>query len=259
MKLSWYGTASLVLESDGYKIAVDPFLTIPLKESYCRRRLHAIKYRAVDAVLVTHGHFDHILDIPRLYKNSDKEIYATSTPCKTLYRRGVPRENLHPIKPGATLQLGPFTVRVYQGRHCRYDAGVMLKTIFKKETVLNLGRLYQLIRLHRLYEENGESLFYEIEVEGKRLQLMGSMGLDVATRYPTEADVLILPFQGTSSPARTVAPIIARLRPKSVYLDHYDDTFPPMSSKINTVDFTARLQKGGIPAAALKYGKIYEI
>ena len=259
MKLSWYGTASIMLESEGYRIAVDPFLTIPLHETTCRRKLHAVKYRTADAVLVTHGHFDHILDIPKLYHNSDKEIYATKTPCKTLLLRGVPREQLHVIAPGMTFTLGGFTIRVYQGRHCRFDAGVMLKTIFKKDTFLHPKRLIELVRLNRRYEENGETLFYEIEAEGKRIHLMGSMGLDLDTMYPTGADVLILPFQGTSCPARTVAPIITKLDPKMIYLDHYDDAFPPMSSHIDTLDFTASLLHNGVPAAAMKFGKVYEI
>ena len=259
MKLSWHGTASILLESEGYRIAFDPFLTIPLHETTCRRKLHAIKYRTADSVLVTHGHFDHILDIPRLYQKSDTLIYATSAPCKTLMKRGMEREQLRVIIPGATFQLGNFTIRVYQGRHCRFDLGIMLKTIFKWDTFLYPKRLYELIKLNRLYAENGETLFYEIEAEGKRIQLLGSMGLDINTAYPTGADVLILPFQGTSDPARTVVPIINKLQPKRIYLDNYDNTFPPMTRHIDTVGFTAKLMRSGIPAAALKRGKVYEI
>lgn len=259
MKISWYGTASILLESDGYRIAVDPFLTIPLHETLCRRKLHAVKYRTADAVLVTHGHFDHILDIPKLYRDSDVKIHATKTPCKMLLLRGVEKDQLRVIAPGMTFTLGGFTIRVYRGRHCRFDAGIMLKTVFKKDTILHPKRLVELIRLNRRYEENGETLFYEIEAEGKRIHLMGSMGLDLNTIYPTEADVLILPFQGTSCPARTVAPIITKLRPKMIYLDHYDDAFPPMTSHIDTLGFTASLMHNGVPAAALKFGKVYEI
>jgi L-ascorbate metabolism protein UlaG (beta-lactamase superfamily) len=259
MKLSWHGTASILLESDGYRIAFDPFLTIPLHETTCRRKLHAIKYRTAKSVLVTHGHFDHIMDIPRLYKDSDTLIYATSTPCKTLMKRSMEREQLRVIIPGATFKLGNFTIRVYQGRHCRFDVGIILKTLFKPDSFLHLKRLMELVKLNRIYAENGETLFYEIEAEGKRIQLLGSMGLDLDTVYPTGADVLILPFQGTSNPARTVVPIINRLRPKRVCLDHYDNTFPPMSSHVDTVNFTARLLRCGIPAAALKRGKVYEI
>lgn len=259
MKLSWYGTASVMLESDGYRLLFDPFLGIPIQDSLCRRKLRAVKLRTADAVLVTHGHFDHILDIPRLYKGSDIKVYATKTPCRTLIAHGLPKENLTLISPGVSFKLGNFTIHVYQGRHCRFDLGVMVKTIFKKETLLHTKRLYELIKLNRRFEENGETLFYEIEAEGKRIQLMGSMGTDIDTLYPTGADVLILPFQGTGDPSRTVRPIIEKLRPKSIYLDHYDDTFPPMSSQIGTAIFSYRQTQSGIPTMAMKFGKVYEI
>ncbi|WP_407384003.1 MBL fold metallo-hydrolase [Ruminococcus sp.] len=259
MKLSWYGTAAVMLESEGSRIVFDPFLGLPLKDALCRRELAAIRYRTADAVLVTHGHFDHILDIPSLYRDSDVLIYATKTPCHTLLAHGVNKDKLQLIAPGSAVSIGSFRITAYQGRHCRFDLGVILKTVLKKDTLLHPQRLIELLQLNRRYPENGETLLYEIEAEGKRIQLTGSMGLDADTRYPTNADVLILPFQGTGDPAATVMPIIRQLKPKAVYLDHYDDAFPPLSSRINTLRFTSKLLFGGLPAAAMKYGKVYEI
>ena len=88
---------------------------------------------------------------------------------------------------------------------------------------------------------------------------MGSMGLDIDTLYPTAADVLILPFQGTGDPARSVQPIINKIQPKSIFLDHYDDSFPPMSSRIDTDLFAYRTSKEGVPTQAMEFGKVYEI
>lgn len=259
MKISWYGTASVVMESGNCRIVFDPFLGIPMHESLCRRKLHAAKYRTADAVFVTHGHFDHILDIPKLYKNTDVKIFATKTPCKTLMENGMERDKLQMIAPGVSFTLGDFKITAYQGRHCRYDVGVILKTALKKDTLLHLKRICELMRINRRYAENGETLFFEIEAEGKRIQLMGSMGTDIDTEYPTGADVLILPFQGTFDPAAAVAPIIMKLQPKMILLDHYDDSFPPLSSHIDTVSFTSKLMREGLPAAAMKFGKVYEI
>ena len=75
MKLSWYGTAAVMLESEGYRIVFDPFLGIPLHESLCRRRLHAVKYRTADAVLVTHGHFDHVGAVSAVAEETGAAVY----------------------------------------------------------------------------------------------------------------------------------------------------------------------------------------
>ena len=259
MKLRWYGTASVMIESNGFRLAADPFLGIPIEENRFRRQLRAIPFRGADAVLVTHGHFDHILDLPRLYNDSFIEIYATATPCHTLMDKGIKLNRLHWIEPNQTLEIGDFSVKVYQGRHCRFDIGVVCKTLFKAETFRHPKRLIQLLKLNGEYPENGETVFYEITVEGKHIQLMGSMGLDPAVDYPTGADALILPFQGTGCPAKTVAPIIKRLQPKAIFLDHYDDAFPPMSDHVATAEFAAYMTANGVPTAAMLRGKTYEI
>ncbi len=259
MKLSWYGTAAIMLESEGYRILFDPFLGMPLYDAPTRREQLQTVFRSADAVLVTHGHFDHIHDIPTLYRDSDIPVYATKTPCGTLRRSGVGESVLRQISPGDSFSLGSFRVSVYQGRHCRFDFGVVMKTLFKRDTLRRPKRLIQLWRLNKRFEENGETLFYEIEAEGKRVQLMGSMGMDAHTDYPSGADALVLPFQGTSDPCATVRPMIDRLRPKSIYLDHYDDAFPPLSSQIETSGFVAEMRGRGITAFAMEKGSVYEL
>ena len=259
MKLRWCGTAAVMLESDGYRIVFDPFLGMPLaRKPFERERLTAV-FRTADAVLVTHGHFDHIHDIPELYHNSDIEIYATDTPCKTLRAHGVDPDKLRLIAPGDSLALNGFRIQVYQGRHCRFDLGVVKQTLCKADTLRHPKRLLELWRLNKQYDENGETLFYEIEAEGKRIQLMGSMGMDLSTEYPLSADALILPFQGTGDPSATVAPIVDKLQPRRIYLDHYDDAFPPLSSQIATSGFVGRMFRQGIPCVAMKQGREYII
>ena len=109
------------------------------------------------------------------------------------------------------LSIGPFEIAVYQGRHCRFDFGVAKQTLLRKSTVKHLRDLLRLWRLNKDFPENGETAFYEIHAGGKRLHLMGSMGMDETVDYPAAADALILPFQGTGDPAKTVAPIIEAL------------------------------------------------
>ena len=223
------------------------------------KAIRTAAFCSADSVIVTHGHFDHIYDIPELYKDSDTKIYTSKTPCETLKSHGLAEDKTVLIAPGDELSLGAFKIRVYQGRHCKFDFGVARKTIIKGDTVRNPKRLLELWKLNNSYPENEETLFFEISAEGKRVQLMGSMGMDTDSDYPTHADVLILPFQGTGDPAQTVRPIIEKLKPRSIYLDHYDDAFPPLSSQIPTAGFAKRMTDQGLPTVALRQGREYII
>jgi L-ascorbate metabolism protein UlaG (beta-lactamase superfamily) len=261
MEIRWHGTAALTIRRDGYTVAVDPFVGMPIGETdevrYGGER--ARLFKEADAVLVTHGHFDHIYDIPALYRDADTPIYATETPIATLTALGMNRGRLHLITPPQEFILGGMTVRACQGRHCTFDLAVILKTIFRRLTWRHPATLARLLRLNKAYPENLETLFYEIEADGKRVQLMGSMGLDDDTVYPTGADLLILPFQGTGDPAKTVRPLVERLRPKRIVLDHYDDAFPPMSAQIETEKYEKECTAAGTPCEAMKTDRVYQI
>ena len=200
MTLQWYGTAALLLRENDTVIAFDPFGGIPLTCSHPEKESvpHAEAFRTAHDVFVTHGHFDHILQIPSLYASADTVIHATVTPCATLLRQGLPKRQLRTVAPGQTVTAGDFTLRLYQGRHCVFDVPIIVQTVLRSSLWLHLPHMLRLLRWNRRYPENGEILLYEITANGKRVQIMGSMGLDAHTDYPTGADVLVLPCQGRS-------------------------------------------------------------
>lgn len=258
MKITWYGAASLMMREGDEAIAFDPFFGMSVgcfadKEPV---PLPREDFRPVTDVFVTHGHFDHIFHIPRLWEGSGFRIHCTPAPRKTLLRRGIPPERFVPANPGRTDRVASFAVTGYQSRHCRYDFPIILKTVFRTGFFRHPVHLLRLVVELLRCPEKGEILMYEVSCGGKRVQVLGSLGLDRKTDYPTGADLLILPFQGRSDLEEYALGIVRRLKPRAVLLDHYDDAFPPVSDEIATEEFVKILgEREHIPCRAMEKGR----
>lgn len=114
MQLTWYGTAALILREGDAAIAFDPFCGIPVHGlSQPERELpYEEELRSVKDVFITHGQFDHIVHIPRIYKDVPLNLRCTHAPRETLIRNGVRSECIREICPGVSEKAGPFTVTV---------------------------------------------------------------------------------------------------------------------------------------------------
>lgn len=259
MQLKWYGTAALILKEDDTSIAFDPFCGLELHESLHSKSLSPgeQEFRKIENVFITHGHFDHIARIPAIYKKASLKLRCTQTPYNTMLRKGIRPDQMQVIRPGERIDVGPFTVTAYQSRHCRFDLPLIVKTLFRPKFFSHPVHLVHLLKMLLIYPENKEILLYEILCADKRIQIMGSLNLSADVKYPIGADMLILPFQGRSDLEKFGLDIVRRLKPKKVFLDHYDDSFPPISDKISTKKFENILrEQEKIPCRALEKGEI---
>ena len=71
-KLTWYGHAALGLETDGYKILVDPFLEGNPAASITPDSVEA------DFILISHGHGDHLGDTVAIAKRTGATIISVN-------------------------------------------------------------------------------------------------------------------------------------------------------------------------------------
>ena len=261
MKITWTTTASLIIKSGDCTLAFDPFMEMPLGKSINEpgRPELAELYRTADRVYISHGHFDHIYHFKDLYKDLDTPVYGTAEPVKSLERDGLRPEQLHLIAPGYKEEFGPFEIEAYQGRHCKFDLPIIFSTLLSKRTLGNLKRLREIQALRKEYLEEGEMLFYELRCEGKRVQIMGSMGMDPETDYPEGADLLIMALQGRADQDEYAMQFVEKLKPKKILIYHIDDSFPPMSGDVDTLGFEINAKRAGVTSIRPEKGKEYEI
>lgn len=263
MKITGYGNASVKIEAEGQKLYFDPYMK-ELANPNEPKSWHVRRGRAfleAEHVFLTHGHFDHLGSIAPLYRQQDVRVYCTKTPARTLERKGFPREKLCLIGHGDVIAIGGIKVTAYHTKHCRFNPGEIWNVIFRHHMFRHMGQMLKLLYLNASYPSGGECLLYEVAADGLRLQLLGSAGLDENVDYPTGADLLILPYQGRSDMAEYCFGIAERLCPKRILLDHYDDSFPPMTCLEDTKPFIEKMKQKypGVPCGTLNEGETVEL
>lgn len=249
MKITWHGTASLVLETSNASILIDPYTKFLPKgretEEQAKEREQAFKRHK--NILITHGHFDHLSSVPALFNDLDCKVYLTKTPYETMDKIGFDKEKMQVIDFGDTLNFGDIEVKVLKGKHIKFVkkeiAHGFLTGIFKKHAFRDFCRAMKIGKYFFSYPENNETLFYEIRAEGKLVQVMGSADLDENVTYTENADLLIIPHQGRKDIDVQNKKIVEKLKPRRVLLDHFDDAFPPFTTEVPTRAFIEEVSK----------------
>jgi L-ascorbate metabolism protein UlaG (beta-lactamase superfamily) len=88
-KLTWYGHATLGLETGGYQVLVDPFFTGNPAASVSADTLRA------DYILITHGHGDHVGDAIPIAKRTQATVISNHEIATWAGNQGVKSHGQH--------------------------------------------------------------------------------------------------------------------------------------------------------------------
>ncbi len=257
MKITWLGTASLRIETEGERILFDPF--VQLAGGANPNTLE--DFLGDPTIFVTHNHPDHAFFVPLLLDEEEATVFATKSTAEFIGELAESTETVAVLQPGMEIPVGDASVSVYQGKHIKFDAKTILSTLNPARLARHPKNAAFLAYSIRKMKENGETVAYEVHAEGKTVMILGSMGLDGETEYPTGADLLVLPYQGSSKLVDLADEIIGKLQPKRVMLSHFDDAYPPVSRNVDTRPLKQMMEEKypEIPVCKPSYGKSIEI
>ena len=111
VKLSWLGHATFRIQTPGGKtVVVDPWV---MGNPLCPEAEK--KLSKVDAMLCTHGHFDHIADAVEMGKRQNPKVVGIFELCGWLEKKGV--KNTSPMNKGGTQAVGDIRVTMVHADH----------------------------------------------------------------------------------------------------------------------------------------------
>lgn len=219
VRFRWLGVAGLEFVADGATLLIDPFVTRPplrrvlFGQAEPDAALVARHMPRADAVLVTHPHWDHLMDVPEVVRRTGAAAYGSPNTCKLLRALGIAHERVRQIGAGDRLALGTFTVEVLPAEHLRILGRPVLAAAVP-ETVQAPLRL-------RDYRMDSDFSFL-IEADGLRLLDWSSATAEKAPR----ADVLFVkPF---GAERVSYVELLRAVRPRVVVPIHWDDFFRPL-------------------------------
>src|SRR5713101_4286078 len=119
IRVTYLGVNGFQFETSGHALLVDPYFTrVALFSAALNHRIESNPRRAneglrhvqrrVDAVLVTHAHFDHLLDVPEIMRRTHARQRAGPAAIQLVVACGMPPNDGQIFKPPVTRKIGPW-------------------------------------------------------------------------------------------------------------------------------------------------------
>lgn len=232
-ELRWLGTAGFVVRAGGTTLLVDPFLSRPSLPRVATRplvpdeaALRAHLPARVDAVLCSHGHYDHLLDAPRIARWTGAPLVGSATTCHVGRAEGLPEAQLVEVPPdGLRRRFGGIEVRFVPSLHGRILLG----------RVPHAGTLAAPPRLPARWFEylDGGVFGLLLEAGGTTVYHNGSADLIDAELRGTRADVVLVGLAGRFATPGYLARLVGLLEPRAVVPTHHDAFFAPLGRGVH--------------------------
>ena len=178
-----------------------------------------------DFVLVTHTHYDHILDVPHIALKTRAAVIGTESTENVMRAYAVPEEQLITVRGGEDYQFASFSLKVIPSIHSPLDH----KRYFS--SAIAPAGMKAPLTLEQIHPEGG-TLAYLIRFQGHQILAFGGMNYIEREIAGLEPDVALI---GAAASRKEVYDYSGRLMrdlhyPSMVLPTHWDNFLVPYSA-----------------------------
>ncbi|HEY4570841.1 MAG TPA: MBL fold metallo-hydrolase [Kribbella sp.] len=172
-----------------------------------------------DAILVHHGHYDHLSDVPYVAKKTQATVLGTETHVNLLRAMRTPSDLLSPVRGGEYLPFEGFSIEVFPSLHSCSG---------KRHTYAYPGYRFGVPPRPRVIEDlvEGGTLAYVITIGGLRMLSLSTANFDPNALRGLQVDVVFAAPGGepgiTDRLLQTIKPV------RKVIATHWDDFDQPL-------------------------------
>ena len=224
VELRWLGTAGFELSCDGSKLLIDPYLTrAPLKVSaFSRLRPHIARINSaigkVDGIVVSHSHFDHVLDVPEIAKRTGAPVWGSQSTANLLHAAGLDPSQIKVCRGGETFDVGSIQVHLIGSVHSKFLFGARVPFPGDIQRTCRLP-------LRASQYRCGDVFGIGLKVAGLSFFHCGSANLSEEHLTRRKVDVLLVCISARHSTPNFVRRLLSRTNPRIVIPHHFDDFF----------------------------------
>lgn len=231
----WFGVSAVLISDGKHVLLIDPFFTRPAgllslvsnraiapDEGLIARSLDAAGVINLDAVLVSHSHFDHSMDAGVVAQRTGAQLLGSGSTANIGRGAGLTEDRIRAIVPGEPMKVGSFTVTFLRSRHGGatkgWPGGDITQALTAPATRLD-------------YRQGGT---YSILVQHPRGTVLhhGSAGYEEDALRSVKADVVLLGIAMVDDAAAYLRAVPERVGAKRLVPLHWDDFTRPLDQPL---------------------------
>ncbi len=232
ISICYLGTNCLFLQAGDTRLMIDPHFTrlpkrallgkISADAGRIHKQLTSLGVMHLDAVLLTHTHYDHALDAFETAMQTHARLYGSASAVVLAQGAGLPEACTHQISHGEMIRIGEIEIEFSATTHLAFPVPL--------NSWLHLDENSTALRppVHFWNYKTGDVYSMLLQYAGLRFYVMGSAGFCVDRQKQINADVAFLSIGGLGLQKKAYLQEwfdenVLRVGVQKIYLTHWDD------------------------------------